>query len=59
MIRLLLTLVAVLTCQKDGEGPKARGKPLKIPLPFEEAMRAALEVKPKTRKSRKPKSTRG
>jgi hypothetical protein len=38
------------------ERPKKRQGNLNVPLPFEEAVRAALEVKPPEKPPRKPRS---
>jgi hypothetical protein len=38
----------------DGKQPAKRNGKLHIPLPFEDALRAALEAKPPERKPRKP-----
>lgn len=40
---------------KDERTPKRNGK-LAIPLPFDEAMKAALEVKPPEKPPRKPRA---
>lgn len=39
----------------DPPAPKRQGK-LTIPLPFDEAVRAALEVKPPPKKPRRPRA---
>jgi hypothetical protein len=45
--------------EKSGRPPpKKRGEPLKIELPFEEALKAALDVEPPARpKAKKPAAT--
>jgi hypothetical protein len=43
------------TMPRDDQPARRNGK-LKIPLPFDEAMNAALEVKPPDKPERKPRS---
>ena len=47
----------VMTPRERREPPQRNGK-LAIPLPFDEAMKAALEVKPAEKTPRKPRAKR-
>ena len=44
---------------KQPEKPRVRGEPLRIDLPFEDALRAAMEVKPEKAKPAKAKKGSG